>query len=518
MRSVSSVFQKRWLLPLLLIALLGLFAFGPALHGWYFGDDFQYWTHKIASNPLWFFSHKNPLHVYAYRPIEFAALWLLQTVSPDSTLPIHATQLALHLAIGALVIHLVRTTGSSIGVAWLAGAVFVLSQAAVHAVCSLDTLSQLLETLLGLLAIHFLHRWTLAPGRHFLVAGSFLCYGLALFSKELSLSLSVSLAVYLGIRVLQRRVGTLQAILALTPHALISVAYLAIRRSLHLPSGGFGDGMYDFNLQQNLVINPLLALVQSAMPMASSDVFLWAKLHWAPGLLVAGSLTAGALFLPLIGYWKSRRWRLPACLAIGFLTTICIAFLMNHISELYVYSVLPIFGLYFAQGIAHLWRETPHRMARSALALFVGVFLVANTISSHRKAAQVEENGRYARSMMIQLERIIRSAPLHANIVLQETSGSPSYSIYHQRDFMRISYGPGVLCHLLRRGDLRFEFRPLQQMDAAVQPGALAYQVESDSLVSPLRDHDNLAVKQETVLRTASRTPLGPDHILTARR
>lgn len=518
MRSVSRVFQKRWLLPLLLISLLGLFAFGPALHGWYFGDDFQYWTHKIASNPWWFFSHKNPLHVYAYRPIEFAVLWVFQTISPESTLPIHATQLALHLAIGGLVIHLVRTTGSSIGVAWLAGAVFVLSQAAVHAVCSLDTLSQLLETLLGLLAIHFLHRWTLSPSRHFLVAGSFLCYGLALFSKELSLSLSVSLAVYLGIRVLQRRVAILQAILAMIPHALISVAYLAIRRSLHLPSGGFGDGMYDFNLQHNLVVNPLLALVQSAMPMASSDVFLWTKLHWIPGLLAAGSLTTGALFLPLIGYWKSRHWRLPAYLAIGFLTTICIAFLMNHISELYVYSVLPFFGWYFAQGIAHLWREAPHRMARTALALFVGVFLVANAVSSHRKSMQVEENGRYARSMMNQLEQIIRSAPPQANIVLQETSGSPSYSIYIQRDFMRISYGPSVLCHLLRRSDLRFEFRPHQQMEATVPQGTLAYQIESDSMVAPFLNRSEFVAKQETALRTASRTTLGSDNTMTASR
>jgi hypothetical protein len=451
----KSLSVRDWIVATASIFAIALVCFGAGLHGRMFGDDFLYLARAVAPDPFWFFTHANPLHPYAYRPIEFGIIWITQDLLPSDPILLHAIQLALHVLLAGGVAKILANLGCGRVGSALAGLYILVSQSAVHAVVSVDTVSQQLETVFGCASLYFLHgsvagRDRIALGRLGLSVGFF---GLTLFGKELGMSLMATFILYLGYRTIRGSIRIREGVVAILPHLLVAAAYMALRKQVGLPSGGFGERPVDFHIGANLLTNPVFALVQVAMPFSSADVFLALKAK-AFGSLILPALGATlVLGGPAWGLLLAGRARLGFELAGLFFSSICIAFLMNHISELYVYSALPFLGAYFAIGTVELHRhlDAPKRMV---LVVLVAAIVLSNILACRSKTVAMVALGERAAVLTPQVERFLAGAPKQAKIALVNPAPEAGYSVFKQEGFVSISTFPYVYRVLHKREDL----------------------------------------------------------------
>lgn len=472
--------------------MLAFICFGAGLEGALFGDDFLYLLRDAAPSPLWFFSNANPLHIYAYRPLEFAFIWITQEWSPDSTLMLHSSQLALHLIAGGMIVWVLRNLGYERRVSVLAGLFLLVSQGTVHAVMSGDTISQQFSAVFGCASLFGLHRSVTVVEssqriRYQALSSAF--FLLSLLGKEVGMSILATMGLYLGYRLLAKKIGFRSVVAAFVPLVLVAVFYMAVRRSMGLPSGQFGARPIDFNLGVNLFVNPILALVQAAMPFSSVDVFLALKGKLLGQIALACAGVGVVLGLPLLGFFWSGRLRQVVELAGLFFSSICVVFLMNHISELYVYSALPFFAAFFAIGINHLRQMLTGRLRFGLYALVIGI-VSANIFACRSKVAMMVELGDRAARLRPQVERVLTEAPLNARIVFVNPISEIRYSVYRQEGFTTLSELPHAYKILKNREDL--DVAIVGYSDQGVEPteGVSYYTYDRDLKLVPYSRKD----------------------------
>lgn len=472
--------------------VLASICFGAGLDGALFGDDFLYLVREAANSPLWGFTQANPLHIYAFRPLEFATIWISQDLSPASPVVLHAFQVSLHLATALLLVCIARGLGFSRTASALAGAFLLVSQSSVHAVMSCDTVSQQFQALFGCASLYLFHLGVSSGdwrSRLRLGGLSVVAFLFALLGKEAGVSLLACFGLYLGYRLLTRDIGVRRAVVVLLPHLLVVAAYMSYRRYLGLPSGEFGERPFDFRIGSNLVVNPILALAQAAMPFSSAEVFLAIKARDLGGLVLPSLGTAIVLAMPVLGFVLSGGWRMGAWITGLFFASISVVFLMNHISELYVYSALPFFALFFAVGVDGLIRKTSGSARLVVYGLVVAV-VASNIFASRSKTAMMTDLGERASRLRPQVERIMAEAPPGAKIVLVNPFLEPGYSVFRQEGFVVVSELPHAYKTLRKREDL--DVAIVGYSDQGVEPteGVSYYTYDRDLKLVPYSRKD----------------------------
>lgn len=443
------------------LAVVGLLVYFPGLDGKYFADDFKFVFDSPSSKLFYFYTHANP-HAAWYRPIEATVLALIQTSFGHNTLPVHILVLSCHVLLSMLVFHAMVSLGfSKLGSVF--GAMYMLiSQANALAVLSNDTLSQVAGTLLGCVSLWFFWKFLRIPQTD----------GLSTARKQTWLFVVSLSAFVLSLWLKETSTGFLAAILALAfvarsgttsisiPHralyslgfVLVTLGYLVMRASVMQFQP---DPRYSIHLGLNILENAGLLLVSALITFSSAAVFTAFRSSEYFFLVAVGATSMAFLGIVLYGLVQSqKRDQLWLILVVG-LAILLPAIMIQHTSELYIYSAMPLFSILVGVGMG-----SAHERVKGVLRMAVvvlGVLLVASHMFAvQSKALHLVQNGERAQELLKQTLPFVSQVPGNGTLVLvTPTSKEPEYSVYLMRGFRVIGYGENILNLKSRRDDFK---------------------------------------------------------------
>lgn len=445
-----------------------LLVYWTGLHAGYYSDDFQF-AFDLAPPPsaLHFFVENIESNGF-YRPIQASVLWWIQDSYGLNGLPVHLLHVLLHAAGAALLAGFLRSSGFSVLQAGIAAALMVVSQANVHAVSSVDTLSQVTATLFGYVAV-----WIAWTRGHTLAGTAWACLllALALFSKETAASFMPMLGIVLLFRTAQggltaRAVGT--AILRYLPYLAIFVAYYLARAQVVAIQPRLGEEAYTIQLGLNLVENAVLFLASALLPVSSVALFQSLKTG-SLALPLAGALLAAATVLATAcGLWREReRIRFLAGMAVLLVLSMFPMLLLYHVSELYGYNVTPMVYLLAGIGLGRL--AEGGKAARIFTWVLVAAVVAVNAAAVGHKLALVNANSERAASYYAQLEPLARETPEDGELLLvnrpPDAGTPPEYSVFVMNDFNVLEHGTHRIQELLGRTDLTVHLIQAHEVD-----------------------------------------------------
>ncbi|HUI28493.1 MAG TPA: O-GlcNAc transferase, partial [Candidatus Kryptonia bacterium] len=196
-------------LPVLLLIVVTVVAYAPALHGQFLWDDDRYVSQNSTLRSLaglsdiWLAPRESP----QYYPLVFTAFWFEHQLWGPAPFGYHAVNLALHIANALLlwlVLHRLRVAG-----AYAAAVVFALHPVHVESVAWITERKDVLATVFSLVTIVAWLRWLDAPR-----VASF-CATLALFiAAMLSKTIACTLPVVLLLLTWWRRPSGMRRALA----------------------------------------------------------------------------------------------------------------------------------------------------------------------------------------------------------------------------------------------------------------------------------------------------------------
>jgi hypothetical protein len=468
----------RWFAVLLAVSF---FVGIPAIDAPYFSDDFQFVFSSPVLNPAHYFAWDNPYNGF-YRPIQSAFLAAVQTGWGLGTWPIHAVQIAMHAALAMLLFNALLGLGFGRREAVLGSVLLAVSQAAVMAVSSNDTFSQVLGVLTGYLAVWAFFRSARGarddPGRALLGDRNYLAglgwLAVSLFSKETSAAFVLlgAVALLAGTRGIgaARRLAVLAARLA--PVVILVAVYVAARSAVATVAPEVGSGTYQLNIGPNMVKNAVMLWVAATLPFSSVDMFT--ALAAGHRMALAGLGTAYAVFLVLVaaGLWRRRRdvrlWWLVAA-AFGSITAIVP---VNHVSELYTYQLLPLACAIVAIGLGALGEAVGRSRARRAgWVVAVAAVVASQALSAHSKAQMLDDNGRRSNELLDAVVPQARGLPAGDELVLVNPAApGPEYSMFRMYGFTPLRHADFYIARRAGRDDITI--RIVRADEPAAQPGA----------------------------------------------
>ncbi len=447
----------------------------------YYSDDFEFLFLPPPPDPFYYFSHPGPVNQYAYRPIEAMVLGTIQKYALLNTVPVHVTVVFLHALVAWGVFLFLRRSGFSLAEAVLAWLFMASSQAGVHAVLSNDTFSQVCGTLWGYLGLWWLYL-SLAPGnrevsrpteerRRALYSWAGLAaFSISLFSKETSVSFLLATGFILAITGWRERKTATDALKAgvarFAPYALVTAAYFVIRSLVVIQQPAMGEGRYDFHLGLNILKNAAMLAFDAIVPFSAPRLFS-AVVHRDLPILFGVAL-ASALFAAIVLYGLHRTERKSLAFFLFLLAGVCSfpVILMNHVSELYLYNMMPALSMLAGIGAGSAWNALRPWWARGMASLFLAGFFVANIGAVHDKAALMQSNGERAAYLMEHLSKHIRTAPPNGRVILLNPLEPHSeYSIYLLPGFSVLKFSYTHIRKTNGRMDLTLEI-----IDAPVLP------------------------------------------------
>jgi hypothetical protein len=447
-----------WAVSVPAAAVLLALIYGPTFDLSYYGDDFSFVRSAPDLRLLDAFTGTHP-NIGFYRPVDWIALEVCQRWMGLQTWPVHALSLILHLTLAlATGFAATRWTGHAL-TGWIASLFVLVSQAAVHAVGSNDTLSQQVATTSGVLSLicvmharrssdHVVRHWGVAAG----------LYAAALVAKETSVSFLpiLILAGACGSPKPERRSLVFSAVALV----LVTGGYLWLRSYAGAPSAGVGPGRYGFSL------SPLIAIRNASMlgfavatPVSTVDLFF----GLLNGRLLPLAVSTGTLgVLGVVVAWGSRRAgdgrRLLFLLALALLSMFPMIAL-NHVSELYAYNTLPFVGGILGLGLADSILTFRAPLVRRGLALGVLALLVANGFAARSKADGMVATAREAQRLLPGIQEAVLGLPPGGCLELRGPS-APGYSVFFQTGPRLFSSGEAGLARLAGRPDVRILTAP----------------------------------------------------------
>jgi Dolichyl-phosphate-mannose-protein mannosyltransferase len=415
----------------------------------YYDDDYQFYFDPPPQSPFHYFLHKNPRNAYAWRPLEATTLVLIQKKWALNPLPVHFVAVTGYLLIAILIFLIFRKLyDEKIGA--IAAILFSIHPAAVHAVASIDALSQIygvLFTYISCFIFIFCNKSTTRdiPG--------LVCIAIALLWKESSICiLPVLILAYLISGKLNSEKRTLLMILVLT------AVYIAVRMLLHFPSLKFGGGgrfgINLFRLPSNLAILWFTAL----NPFSTLQIFIAQKTKDLAFLIWVGSFFLFNLFLVVKLFLKQKQI-IP--ISIGFFLIGCALLIptcfFNHVSELYVYSLLPFCcGLIAIFLVKNL--ELPQWM-NLLRKLSLCIFLIASIISVYTKSAAMLSTGKQAEKLTKEVISAVKLQPPGGTLILQNPDCKYHYSIFVACGYEAINESFDWILYKAGRPDVKIEIR-----------------------------------------------------------
>jgi hypothetical protein len=338
--------------------------------------------------------------------------------------------------------------GLSPAAAALAGGFMLVSQANVHAVLSNDTLSQVGGALFGYLSLYALYRGLVAGApaerrRYLAVSPCF--FAVALLFKETSGAFFLMALLIVASCAGGAWVG--RAARAV-PYGLVLVLYLGIRTLVVGAWPGTGGGTYAVHPGLNMFENAALLALAATTPVSSPMVYAWVREGAIAGVLAV--LAAGLAFGVAVGYGlvRLRRPALVGVLAGLAVLSLAPAYVLAHVSELYVYNAMPMVALLVGAGLDRFlaYGAQRGRFGRTAASVLVLLFFLAHVASVQEKAASMAAHGERASLLLPQVVRHGAAAPPGAALVLCRTPrAGVSYSVFRVPGFDVLSYAAPVI-------------------------------------------------------------------------
>ncbi len=419
--------MKRGALQLAAAVALVLVLYGPGLNGQRYGDDLGFLAPASVHHPFFHFVGPHPHHPW-YRPIEATVITLAQQTVGYATWPVHGLVFWLHALLALGVARAVLKLGFSGPQAAVAAAFLIVCQTAVLAVEGNDTVSQVLGALAGNAALWWFYQLlrrdgAAPPGRE--GSACVVCLAVALWSKESSVGYLVGLTLLaLMVRPGPGRVRR-RALACWLSAAVLTAAYLLVRRQITAFGPSFGEGGYNLHLGLNVPLNAAGLLAVALLPISTVTMYDWATAHWWPGLAAAGLATLLVLVVVVVGWWRNGRARLGFGLLVMAVCGLLPTILLNHVSELYAYGALPALSILVGVGLG---RELGR--ARPVATTLMVVFLLVHAAGTQQKVALMVDNGRRATALIEQLRPLARELPPQGRLALFSPPRQRIYSAF----------------------------------------------------------------------------------------
>lgn len=454
---------RRLPLPLwwVLLFCASIVLYWPGLRGGYFSDDLLFFFYSPPRH-LWDYFATRGAAAQAYRPLEAMILTVIQQRFWFNTLPIHLLSLAAHAGLGCAVILAARRLGFRAAETVLACSFMLVAQVSAPAVLGNDTLSQSASALLGgwsvlLLAIGWLERKR-AAGRQIRLKwllGSFGLYAASVFFKETALGyLAVTLLLIAAIALEERawaaRVRT--AVVLGSPYAGITLLYWLAR--LHAGGATTQSGSYRIHAGLNILRNLAEFGLAAFGPVSTVNGAVALATHNIPDLLFEALGWVLVVAVMAVGIWISPRRALCLGLLILVGASLFPAFLLTHVSELYLYNAIPFLALVFGIAFGAVWRLDAG--GKLAVLVCVGLLMSGEIYANRQKAELMARNGRNAGRIYASLQPYLRASPRDAEMVLVNPPGrEPEYSVFLLKGFDVVDLGNLRIGPIFGRPDVR---------------------------------------------------------------
>ncbi len=453
--------------PLELGAVLGLvivalMLYFPFVGIPYFADDFIYRMTDPRAGLYRYFLDSRDMAGF-YRPLQMTWCAAHQLLFGDDTSFMQAGQAALHgLVAGGLLVAL-RRGGLSWGPALLAALWFVSHPVCVSGVLGNDTCGQIASTFFGFVAIALAYRHAASCGGQTErgVAGAPLWCALALvlslLSKESGLS-HVGIVVLVGLYWAWR--GGRPAARRLLPLGVASgvvlVGYFVWRSFAAPPHTNWGgDGEYDLRLGLNILANEGLLFGAGLLPWSTADVYLGFRAGAVKPLMMAAVVAAVWGAFLVWGLVRARAGRAVLGLVVLAVCAGVPMVLMNHVSELHSYNLLPFLALLVALAVRSALAH-PRPWARVVTAAVLVLVLSTDVWATVRKGRQMQRVGVAVGQMLPQVVAHARKAPRDGRLLLvnQPRGRDLTYSVFLTRDFDGLAPAADWVRRLANRPDV----------------------------------------------------------------
>lgn len=422
----------------------------------YYSDDYQWVFESPSEIILHYFLNMNPLTNW-YRPMQAAYSASLQSVFGLDTTPGHAIQILTHALFCFLIYNAVRKLSQSEVKAMLSAGMMLISQANAHAVLSNDTMSQMGGTLFGCLSLWLLYTALRAENHSTIrLVLSLTTFAVALLFKESSISF-LPMLFFLSLIMNLRKPKSVQLkniSKVFAPYIIITAAYLVVRFNLVDPQPLFGAERYNFNFGLNIVRNIAMLTFSAFVPISS--VTYYTALQAGNYFVIFSGMLATSLIILAAAYglYKMKdRGVLFAFLALTLLSFFPMA-LLNRVSELYTYNAMPFASILFGIGIGTLWGAIVKVRVKSILAGTLLLLSCSHIFAIQSKAELMEQNGRRASRLLVELMPFIKQLPQKSLLVLlNPNTDTIEYSVYKLAGFNYLAAGLHRLNELSRRTD-----------------------------------------------------------------
>jgi len=444
-------FSKRkhsavWFVTLL---ALGFLFYYPGIDVQYYADDFYFLQEVSCSNVVGQFLGQGRSHSF-YRPVEAAVLACVQANFDLNTIPIHVVTIVLHVALSYLLFVAILEIGLPLSHAILGSLFLLFSQANASAILGNDTLSQVSGTYFGCLSLFLLYRFLsgeLSKGtnrevrvRLMKYVLSVLAFTIALFSKESSVSFfpllfGVALLKGYALNATGKQFHLRKAFLFLLPYFTILVAYLTVRNLVGTLPPRLGPGPYNFHIGLSILKNAANLLLAANIPV--STVTTVTNLRSGRLDVVALILFLTILFIGFVGYgaWHSRRSGLLLALVAFGIVAMFPMVMLNHISELYAYNLMPFVATIFGIGVGTLVQRASRGWRRVTIAAVL-LLLTGHVVAIRQKASMMRENGIRATVLLEKVRPYAEKTPAGGALMLVNSeTQEPEYSVFLTRGF-----------------------------------------------------------------------------------
>jgi hypothetical protein len=152
---------------------------------------------------------------------------------------------------------------------------------------------------------------------------------------------------------------------------------------------------------------------------------------------------------------------------------------LQHVSELYAYALLPFCAAALARGISVDGART------SGWWVLCVVLVLSNALGAREKSVSMAENGEAAARLLPPLERLAVDLPPHGQLVLVDPPfGAPEYSTFRMRGFRLVNDAP--IGRFAGRPDISVVYSPTPDELPVTDASAIAVTLDSTENVIPL--------------------------------
>ncbi len=471
MTILKSRFTSKQSLAVLLVLVLGIGAvYISHLNMPYFGDDYQQvYRDPLHSATAYFFSR--PPFAERYIPIQTMVLSLSQWMSGLYTSLLRIFNLIAHAIVCWITWHLALRLGLSKLSAFIAAGFVAVSQLAGTAVLMNDSPSQIQSTIAGLISLIAAFEYSRSENRRYLfvILGGII---LGFLSKETFVGWIIPIVGLISLRYDGTRwhMKSVRSVLSVTvPIILLFAVYILFHSSIGLPNGKFGMDRYDLRIGLNIPFNIAQLLFAALLPISTVWVYI-AIAHRAIGTEIAAGLSVALVgSIALIGFSRLRNvWIVVVLGAIGSMSPVIF---LNHVGELYAYSLLPFVALGCAAGCESLMRSK--RGMRFVVAFLV-LGIALNLWSVFSKQSMMLAEGKLHGTLLSQLQTIASRLPNKSRLYLvNPVHSGDEYSVFLARGFHLFEAGEDAVGNPIGRNDIDTKVVEENELDSImrVSPG-----------------------------------------------